>query len=339
MSYPENLRQNIQYLTNYSRNVVKILSNNSRDNVVVQSGAQVSFTMPPNSLINLDDFCVNATFQATPAGADAANTRPRYLTRNANSLIQRMVIECQGQTVFDVQDYNIINQIFSDYQKGIESTFKNLLNNPDCLQHYADDGTPCGIYSLVTAQNPNAIYDKKPIVLSQFVGFLSGSPSYIDTSITGNITITLYLAPASHVLFNALDILPAGAAALNIAANNTPQYELTGIYATITKATIDDGIYFESVANAMRSGMPFSLKYNHYHTITGNACNKTTNFRYEVSGKSVDMAIFTFLHNNRGTIDVLKRDNATDEDFQNVDAYTGSAVANFKGNSKYLANL
>jgi len=325
MSYPDNLRQNIQYLTNYSRNVVKILPNNTRDEVTVTSGTDIKFTLPPNSLLNLDDFTVNAVFECDTVETGTTWAIPRYLTRNANALIQRMHIECQGQTIFDVDDYNIINQIFSDYQKGVESTYKNLLNNPDCLQNYDSTGEPIGILS-VPSNAGDVVLNRRPIVLSQFLGFLSGHPSYIDTSITGNITITIYLAPASHVLINGINKRYNATltdAITTPGAPSTPSYKLKNMYASITKASIDDGIYFESVSNAIRSGMPFTMRHQNYKTIKGNACNKTTNLRYEVSGKSVDMAIFTFQHVNAGNVAPLQRRNGVNENFTNVKDYLG----------------
>eukprot|EP00960_Hanusia_phi_P023755 700664-Hanusia_phi.AAC.1 len=219
--------------------------------MTVTSNGQITFTLPPNSLLDLGSLSLHSDFETTPvyinaaAGAAVAATevRPRYLTRNTNSLIQRMVISVQGQTIADINDYNLIHDTFSNYQKGIESTYKTMLSNPDCIQHFTAAGTPIGTCSC-TFGDGDVCYDRRPIVISDFISFLSGSPSFIDTAITGMITIDLYLAPASHVLYEARTVQPAGAPNAAIAANAAQfnaSYSLNNIYMTVSKCTIDDG--------------------------------------------------------------------------------------------------
>eukprot|EP00960_Hanusia_phi_P077640 768721-Hanusia_phi.AAC.7 len=347
MSYPSNLRNTINYITNYSRNVVKVLPNNNTTGMTVTSNGQITFTLPPNSLLDLGSLSLHANFETTPvyANNDAnAHIKPRYLTRNTSSLIERLVVSVQGQTLADIQNYNLIHDIFSNYQKGIESTYKTMLSNPDCMQHYNDAGEPVGMWCC-TAADGDVAYDRKPIVISDFISFLSGSPSYMDTAITGQVTIDLYLAPASHVLIEALDALYIGGNVdAPVVPEQPPAYTLNNIYMTVSKCTIDDGIYFESVANALRSGLSWSYVFNHYNTITGNVCNKNTTLRYEVSGKSIDMALFTFYHTDRNQISTLRRNNANAELLDDIANYTGAGLgANggtvFKGSSRYLSSL
>eukprot|EP00960_Hanusia_phi_P022213 657817-Hanusia_phi.AAC.1 len=113
---------------------------------------------------------------------------------------------------------------------------------------------------------------------------------------------------------------------------------------TVSKCTIDDGIYFEAISNSLRSGLSWSFVFNHYSVITGNVCNKNTTLRYEVSGKSIDTAFFTFWNTNRAQVDELHRNNAALEIFELGDLadYTGftvNAANTFKGSSRYLTSL
>eukprot|EP00960_Hanusia_phi_P063400 765474-Hanusia_phi.AAC.1 len=303
--------------------------------MTVTSNGQITFTLPPNSLIDLGSLSLHANFETTPAYAnnDAnAHVKPRYLTRNTNSLIQRMTISVQGQTIADINDYNLIHDLFSNYQKGIESTYKTMLSNPDCMLHHNNNDEPIGMYCC-DINAGDVAFDRRPIVISDFISFLSGSPSFIDTAITGMITIDLFLAPANHVLIDAIDLLfDGGVVDAPLAGISPPAYTMNNIYMTVSKCTIDDGVYFESVANALRSGA---------------LCNKNTTLRYEVSGKSIDMALFTFYSNDRGTISALRRDNATLEDFAALNEYTGSDLTvpaggggiTYKGSARYLSSL
>jgi len=225
-----------------------------------------------------------------------------------------MTVSMQGQTLADINDYNLIYDIFATMQKGVESTYKNMLSNPDCLVHHNRNGERVGsaIFSTAAPENADVALDKRPITISEFISFLSGSPSYIDTAITGTVTIDLYLAPASHVLYDAYDLLDGGGAANGGpgGANVTeypPTYILNNIYMTISKCTIDDGVYFQSVASALQSGMAWTFLFNHYQATTGTLCNKNTSMRYEVSGKSIDMALFTFYHNDRANTTTMRK--------------------------------
>jgi len=59
MSYPKNLGQRIQYITNNSTNSVKLNPDNSATLLTdITSGAKLQFTLPPNSLVYLSSFSV-----------------------------------------------------------------------------------------------------------------------------------------------------------------------------------------------------------------------------------------------------------------------------------------
>jgi len=335
MSYPKNLGQRIQYITNYSTNSVKLNPDNSATSLTnITSGSKLQFTLPPNSLVDLSSFSVYADFETRKAaGLDAAGgvaVRPHYLTRNVNNLIQRLTVEIGGQVISDIQDYNRIQQIFHDMQFGIEGSSKKLLSNIDPLDKINYLGVSVGGLRClanttdILATNPNLELreDKRPICMSQFIGFLGGGAGvkYIDTQLTGAVKITMDLAPASHVLFHAepsttLNGLPvAGAVAADRMADPivvgspvngqvvncanadlvAPAYSLNNVYATIKKCQIDDGVYFASLSTALQAGIPFEYKYNGFHQTKGADSNGGTTMRYEIMANSIDLALMTF---------------------------------------------
>jgi len=210
MSYPKNLGQRDQYIANYSNNSVKLNPDNSATLLTgITSGSKLQFTLPPNSLVDLSSFSVYADFSTTDASSGAAGIRPHFLTRNTNKLVQRLTVEIGGQVLNDIQDYNRIQQIFSDMQFGIEGSSENPLSNSDPLDKKDDKGVSFGglRYLRAVAGTPNVDLrtDKPPIFLTQFLGFFRGGAGvkYIDTQLTGAANITFDLAPASTVLFRA----------------------------------------------------------------------------------------------------------------------------------------
>ena len=309
MSYPNNLGSRINHITNYSTNSVMLRPDNSIVELNgITNGAKLEFTLPPNSLVDLSSFSVYANFQTTPAVSEAGvAVRPHYLTRYANSLIHRLTVEIGGQVVNDIQDYNRIQQIFSDMQFGIEGSSKKLLSNIDPLDKRNTDGVQVGgLRPLADVALNNLIrIDSRPICLTQFLGFLGGGAGvkYIDTQLTGNIKITFELAPANNVLFRAsvgdVNGATSTAAGATADANCTAQasYSLTDVVATIKKASIDDGVYFQSITAALTAGIPFEYKYNHFYQTKSNANNGNLTLRYEVMSNSVDMAMLTFYEN------------------------------------------
>lgn len=316
MSYPNNLGARINHITNYSTNSVKLNPDNSATELEgVTSGARMHFTLPPNSLVDLSSLSVYADFETAVAISDAADgARPHYLTRNVNSLIKRLTVEIGGQVVSDIEDYNRINQIFNDYQFGIEGSSKKLLSNVDPLHKTLTNGVQVGgLRPLETAGPPgvltaNVRLDKRPICMSQFLGFLGGGAGvkYLDTQLTGNIKITFELAPANNVLFRASQggLNGNGTAIAALANANCvaqAQYSLKNVFATIKKSSIDDGVYFQSVTAALSAGIPFEYKYNHFYQTKSNATNGDLTMRYEVMSNSVDLAMLTFYTNAYNT--------------------------------------
>ena len=315
MSYPSTLSTKIQKIVNYTQNTVKIFPSNSLSTIVVTNGNNITIDLPPNSLVDLSSLTINATFSTDPfafspgvlapaAGTNGAQIQPFYLCRDANILIDRMTITIGGNTVVDMQHYNLIQQMFADYQYSAESKTKRLLQNMDAITKYSDAGAVNGL-GLVTAVagginvNQNLATDKRPITLANFISFLGGEPRYIDTRITGQIRIILQLAPAVNVLYQAdpYNVVGGGAPFVLGAAQN-PSYTLDGIYATILKANIDDGIFYSSISQALKSGIPLTMKYKSYADMLGNtSTNMSQTLRFETSGESVDLILFTFYNN------------------------------------------
>lgn len=312
-SYPSTLSTKIQKISNYRQNTVKILPSNSLSNIRNTNGGQISFNLPPNSLVDLYSFAINGLFYTEPCKVSAAvgggnntvSTVPYYLCEDANNLVERITIQVGGQMVQDLNYHNRINKIYSDLQYSFEGKSKRLLQNFDAITKYSEvDGAKLGLGCVETINaagnvvNPNVSIDKRYISLQNFIGFLGGNPQFIHTQLFGEIRITFYLAPAANVLFKANENLNNTGGAIAGGDGNIPAYHLDDIYATITKATINDDVFYQAIATALSSDIPFTFKYKHYDSILGNStATQDANLRFETSGSSIDLLLFTFYNN------------------------------------------
>jgi hypothetical protein len=310
VSYPSTLSTKINRISNYRQNVVKILPTNSLTNIRNTNGSYITFVLPPNSLVDMYSLAINANFSTEPCKVSAAGgggeicTVPYYLCKDANNLVERITVQIGGISLPDLTYHNRINNIYDDLQYSYEGKSKRLFQNMDAMTKYSEvDGDKLGLGCVETTNaagaltNQNVALDKRPITLSNFIGFLGGSPQYIHTQIFGEIRITFYLAPAANVLFKANQALDNTGGAMP-AGDNIPAYHLDDIYATITKCTINDDIYYKAIKTALEGDIPFSFKYKHYESILGNSTTtQDTNLRFEVSGGSIDLILFTFYDN------------------------------------------
>ena len=145
-------------------------------------------------------------------------------------------------------------------------------------------------------------------------GILGGnaSTSIIDTSLYGDITIEITLAPAGVLMlsppigtFSAayatvknteinLDTTAGSGTAAAIAANGTG-YTLSDIGFKITRYDMPQS-YFDAVASVIQGGAIFKLYYPNYSTFLGQAQSlpKGGTTRFNLSTQSLDMVISTF---------------------------------------------
>lgn len=315
--YPANLSSRIKYLSSFSTNNVKINPSSSLTGLQnITTSGDITIDLPPNSLVDLSSLTLWADFSTGNAINEAEGIRTYFLTRNANSLIQRIQVEIGGQLVSDINDYNRINAIMSDLQLSYESGSKRILNNYDPLMKRNLDGTFGAVAKTSLNLSANVINDSRKIAMNNFLGFLGTSASdckYIDTGILGNVRITFTMAPASTVLIKSAhsatagvtDVttgaLTAGHANVNDAlflAEGGPTYSLANVYATIKKVHIDDGVFYQTVATALQSGIPFQYMFNSFNSTKSNQTTGELTIRHEITSGSVDMALMTFYDMN-----------------------------------------
>lgn len=315
MSYPKNLSSRIQYLNNFSTNNVKINPSNSQTGLAdVSTGGDVVIELPPNSMVDLSSLTLWADFKTGLGVSALASYRGYFLSRYANCLIRRIQVEIGGITVQDISDYNLINQIFSDMQYSYESGSKKLLGNFDPLAKTNPDGTWNPLYRTILDASPDSSKrDERKIAMNGFLGFLAGNgeQKYLDTSICGNVRITFSFDNASRVLIRSHATAQTGAVAdpvqagVGNAAIAAPKYSLEKIYATIKKVSIDDGVFFSSIATALSSGIPFTYMFHNFQQTKTNATTGDYTLRMEATSSSCDLALFTYYYSDHDLINDL----------------------------------
>ena len=297
----------------------------------VSNGGKIIVALPPSSLVDLSTFELNfkgytqhggnGAAWATTAGT-ATNVpnfvNKRYFPRNIASLIENLEIKINGQSRQNINQYGYIYNILNDYTCGCDATAKNRIGqNADPslkttfkygqLQRYA--GFPVGCTSQTV---DNSYLDQDVYTIRQWLGILGGnaSTSIIDTSLYGDITIEITLAPAGVLMLSP----PVGTLATYSSVTNTETnlsttvggtaaalaatgtgYTLDSIGFQITRYDMPQS-YFDAVASVLQGGAVFKLYYPNYSTFLGAGVTlpRTTTTRFNLSTQSLDMVISTF---------------------------------------------
>jgi hypothetical protein len=161
--------------------------------------------------------------------------------------------------------------------------------------------------------------DQDNYTIRQWLGILGGnaSTSIIDTSLYGDITIEITLAPSDVLMLS--PVTPAltsyasatnnevgiattvGATAAATAAQGTG-YTISNIGFQIVRYDMPQS-YYQAVAGVLEAGSVFKLYYPNYSSFmsTAQALPKGGTSRFNLSTQSLDMVISTFQVQDRGT--------------------------------------
>jgi len=128
-----------------------------------------------------------------------------------------------NDNICTIENYDRIRSMMLDYSMNESNKKYNLFGNASPKNIVKIDGSAKGFPS---GSEAGFEYD---IILDRFISFLSGAPAIIDTSITGELMITVDLVPAAECLFKNV---------ITAADCDAPSYVLSKIYGTITKMSI-----------------------------------------------------------------------------------------------------
>ena len=310
----------------------------------VSNGQKIIVALPPNSLVDLSTFELN--FQGitqhrgngTAGGGTGTATnvsnivQKAYFPRNTASLIENLEIKVNGQSRQNINQYGYLFNILNDYTCGVDSAAKNRIGmNTDpsnkTIYNYGQPTRYAGYpHGNTNDTVGNSAWDQDYYTIRQWLGFLGGNTSttIIDTSLYGDITIEITLAPSDVLMLSnptgTLTSYSAGtnsengigfaagssAAATNAAypssiTGNSNGYVLQNIGFIITRYDINNS-YYQAVASVLESGAVFKLYYPNYSVFLGTAIalGSGTTTRFNLSTQSLDMVIATRQVQDRG---------------------------------------
>jgi hypothetical protein len=270
MSYPRSLSYFANKLSGFSRNKIKLYSNNPA--TVAKSNSRIVVTLPENSLIDLSTFSMHFDWSMTGTNAGTAN-----MPKHIESIIKQVSCEINGQIVQLPHDgYNQLNKIFWDYTGQNKDNQRAALQNSQADTLYT---VPSQVGTGASAVNYAAIYN--------WLGLLGSiKPRVLDTSLTGTVRI--------YIQLDSDDILQAN----NNTNGLTYAWQLNNVSFSADILSINDGLYNQMIQKRLEHGA-IEMLFNQYYAFLGSTASAGQNVvRFGLSSQSVDMVLCTVLANN-----------------------------------------
>ena len=263
--YPKNLSNFLNRMSGYNKNNIKM--NVLGTNTANQSDI-VQVELPSNSIVDLSSlaWAFDLAFAAPGAGGDA------HYPVNAESIINRLAVEVNGQTLVNITNYNVLYHTLL-YMTATEDFQRQRLVAQANTGNSVASGT-----SQEVAANGGATAPRRHVI-DTWLGFLGSSkPAFIDTSLLGNVRITITLA--SGEIINGVT---AGAAAAP-----TREYALSNMHFSVDVVTIADGIYDAMVDQMLASGAPIEVPFKNYFSYQTLQQSMTQTTPFNVASQSID---------------------------------------------------
>ncbi len=229
-SYPRSLSYYLSRLSNFSRQKLKL---QTYANTTFTPNQQMVIELPVG-LVDMQTFTLQGYVKSNGAGI--------YLPP-IEMLFDSVSVEIGGVSVQgQFSNYNDLFNIFRNYQMEDKKTFRRILQ----LEGRQDTPTAAGTED--SASNiPFAVYN--------FLGFL-GSVKVLDTTLMPPVKIYFRLAS------------PSVLTKISGSATANPSFELSDVRATVDLLDIQDGIYYNMVAQRLQQA-PLEIPFDNYQTVVG----------------------------------------------------------------------
>ena len=255
--YPRNLSAFLNRLSGYNKNNIKM---NVLGSDTANGGDTIQVDLPTNSIVDLSSlaWAFTQTIAAPGGGGNAT------LPTQAESVIDRLAVEVNGQTLVNLQNYNVLfhsllyTTATEDYQR----------------QRIVGQSTSTAALMAYNAAAPVV----REHVIDSWLGFLGSSkPSFIDTSLLGNVRITITLANPSQIIGSGNAAMDAGRA-----------YTISDQHFSMDVVSISDGIYDAMMDQMLASGAPIEIPFKNYFSYTQTLQDGTRNVMFNVASQSID---------------------------------------------------
>jgi len=328
LSIPSGMLYRVKQIMGVSKQILKMVPLSGQNTAT--NGQKVIVSLPPNSLVDLSTFEMNfigaTQHRGNGVATNVANyVQKAYFPRNTASLIENLEIKINGQSRQNINQYGYIYNILHDFTCGHDSVAKNRVgcNSDPSLKHVWKDGqvTRYAGYPLgcITDTTSNGFADQDNYTIRQWLGILGGNAStnIIDTSLYGDITIEITLAPSDVLMLSAapptlatyasatnneLNLATTAGTTAALTASQGTGYTLSEIGFQIVRYDMPQS-YYQAVAGVLESGAVFKLYYPNYSSFmsSSQALSKGGTCRLNLSTQSLDMVISTFQVQDRGT--------------------------------------
>ena len=324
---PQGMLYRVKQIMGVSKQTLKMVPLSGQ--TTATNGQKIIVSLPPNSLVDLSTFEMNfvgtTQHRGNAAATNVANyVQKAYFPRNTASLIENLEIKINGQSRQNINQYGYIYNILHDFTCGHDAVAKNKIgcNSDPSLKAIWRDGQVAryaGFPLGCTSDTSQGHLDRDNYTIRQWLGILGGnaSTSIIDTSLYGDITIEITLAPSDVLMLSpATPALTTYASATNnetgiattlgttaaLTASQGTGYTLSNIGFQIVRYDMPQS-YYQAVAGVLEAGSVFKLYYPNYSSFmsTAQALPKGGTSRFNLSTQSLDMVISTFQVQDRGT--------------------------------------
>lgn len=318
-SYPDNLLYYVKKMQGYSRNNVKVLPLTTTK---AKFGDTITFRLPTNALIDLSSWVLHGDLNVVGKSINA----PVRFGRDSASMIRSMQVQIGGQTIQNLDHYNVVWQALKQLtqSEAASSCNKYLEWDQDFLPanrgnfkdgaHNHDQTTAEGVGVLApggrrgyhTGVNHQKTSDDRsntaPFICKNWLGFLASSPSILDTSLTGEIVISLTLEtdPANFAHGasqgtqdgSKVDTSKFG----GDGAGTKPEFDASNsfvenLFSTLDIINIADGVYEMVARQALDSGMLIEVPVPNYYTFMDSSPGFTFTTRFSIGCQSLDAAM------------------------------------------------
>ena len=277
--YPRNLSTFLNRLSGYNKNNVKM---NVLGSTKANQGDVIQVDLPTNSIVDLSSLAWSFDAKYTCTGA---NTKKHHLPINAESLISRLAVEVNGQTLVNLTNYNTLYHALlymtatEDYQRQRMVAQANIQGggvkkaNGDAGDAVVN-GTVQELTSL-DAGGANTQVTTRRHVIDTWLGFLgSAKPNFIDTSLLGNVRITITLANG--------DIVGGDD------AGSSSVFEVDKQHFSVDVVSISDGVYDAMVDQMLASGAPIEIPFKNYFSFASTQTSMAQTTAFNVASQSID---------------------------------------------------
>jgi len=280
MSYSPKLQYFCERLEGLSVGLFRLEPQNQSNGITPQS--IIRFTLPSNALVDIHSFGFHFNAQTNAGGTTVAVRLPNKI----ESLINRVEVSVGGVAVSAGSNfYNVL----AHAKAVVDGDYDDAgMNHPEIIPTGAGNNYVDGT-NLTNGEAPTNANGVAQFCVNKWCGFLGEcEPRVLDTSLMGDIVITIYLEQANLATTISDNITAAGFITSGTLGGVLPTYTLNNVYATIRCYSMANGVYDNMIAEQMSSTGSLEVGFKQYFSFRDVNTGST---RYTVASQSLDRVI------------------------------------------------